>query len=180
MKKLLPAIIISSLFSGYALADAEETGSDTNTGQVLFSGTVTSVTCHIDVEVDGLRNDTVDLKSMKPTEKQGIAVNFSLVPRTEECLKQTKAQVGWQSAGLTNSGLKNMNGTAKGVSILLTAINSTTPNQDVTIKQQTIDFGDGTNAIRNMNFKAQMVATEGETVTKGSVLATATYSISYI
>ncbi|SUB84081.1 fimbrial protein PefA [Pragia fontium] len=179
MKKLLPAIIISSLFSGYALADAEETGSDTNTGQVQFIGAVTSETCDIDVEVGGLKQSTVDLKSMKPSEKQGKEVEFSLVPRTEECLKKTSGEVGWQSSGFTNSGLANMNGTAKGVSILLTAINSTTPNQEVTFNRQTIDFGNGANAIGNMTFKAQMVATKDETVTQGTVIATATYAVAY-
>ncbi|AKJ43575.1 fimbrial protein [Pragia fontium] len=171
MNKLLLGIIISgSLFSGYASA---------NTGEVQFIGSVTSETCDIDTEVDGLIKSTIDLKSMKPSDKKGEEVEFSLVPRTEECLKKTSGTVGWQSSGFTNSGLANMNGTAGGVSILLTAVNSKTPNQTVTYNNQNVEFGDGTNAIGDMTFKAQMVATSGQTVSEGTVLATATYAVAY-
>ena len=72
-----------------------------------------------------------------------------------------------------------MKGTANGVSIQLTAMNSTTPNQDVTYNSQTVDFGNGTDAIGNMNFKARMLATTGQTVTEGTIISTATYAVAY-
>lgn len=172
MKKLfLGAIISTSLFSGYAFSE--------NTGEVQFIGSVTAATCDIDTEVGGLVKSTIDLGKMTTQDTSGEYVEFSLVPRTEECLKKTNGTVGWQSAGFTNSGLANMSGTAGGVSIQLTAINSTTPNEDVTYNKQNVDFGDGTNEIGNMKFKARMFATKGQTVTEGTVLSTATYAVAY-
>lgn len=93
--------------------------------------------------------------------------------------EKTSGQVGWQSAGFTNSGLANMKGTAGGVSIQLTAINSTTPNQDVTYNNQSVDFGNGNDPIGNMKFKARMTATAGQTVTEGTVISSATYAVAY-
>ncbi|HGN0869387.1 TPA: fimbrial protein [Providencia alcalifaciens] len=171
MKKiLLPLICSSVLLSGAAFA---------NTGEVQFIGAVTSATCDIDTEVGGLVKSTIDLGKMTTADTNGDYVEFSLVPRTDECLKKTNGQVGWQSAGFTNSGLANMKGTANGVSIQLTAMNSTTPNQDVTYNSQTVDFGNGTDAIGNMNFKARMLATTGQTVTEGTIISTATYAVAY-
>lgn len=171
MKKLLlPLIMSSALFGGYTFA---------NTGEVQFIGAVTSETCDIDTEVGGLVKSTIDLGKMTTADKNGDYVEFDLVPRTDECLKKTNGQVGWQSAGFTNSGLANMKGTAGGVSIQLTAMNSTTPNQDVTYNSQTVDFGNGTDAIGNMKFKARMLATTGQTVTEGTVISSATYAVAY-
>lgn len=171
MKKLLlPAIISISLLSGYTSA---------NTGEVQFIGAVTSETCDIDTEVGGLVKSTIDLGKMTTADTYGDYVNFELVPRTEECLKKTSGQVGWNSAGFTNTGLANMKGTASGVSIQLTAVNSTTPNQDVTYNRQTIDFGNGTDAIGNLKFKARMSATAGGTLSEGTVISSATYAVAY-
>ncbi|GKX64275.1 fimbrial protein [Pragia fontium] len=171
MNKLLLGVIISgSLFSGYALA---------NTGEVQFIGSVTSETCDIDTEIGGLVKSTIDLGTMTTSDTKGKEVAFSLVPRSEECLKKTSGTVGWQSAGFTNSGLANMKGTAGGVSILLTAVNSKTPNQTVTYNSQNVEFGDGAKAIGNMEFKAQMVATSGQTLTEGTVISSATYAVAY-
>ncbi len=171
MKKLLlPLIISSALFSGYTTA---------NTGEVQFIGAVTSETCDIDTEIGGLVKSTIDLGKMTTADTNGDSVNFDLVPRSEDCLKKTSGQVGWQSAGFTNTGLANMKGTANGVSIQLTAINSTTPNQDVTYNSQTVDFGNGTDAIGNLKFKARMSATKGQTLTEGTVISSATYAVAY-
>ncbi|HFU3231298.1 TPA: fimbrial protein [Proteus mirabilis] len=171
MKKLLlPLVMSSALFSGYTLA---------NTGEVQFIGAVTSETCDIDTEIGGLVKSTIDLGKMTTADTNGKYVEFELVPRTDECLKKTSGQVGWQSTGFTNSGLANMKGTAGGVSIQLTAINSTTPNQDVTYNNQSVDFGNGNDPIGNMKFKARMTATAGQTVTEGTVISSATYAVAY-
>lgn len=171
MKKLLlPLIISGALFSGYTSA---------NTGEVQFIGSVTSETCDINTEIGGLIKSTIDLGQMTTEDKTGDYVDFDLVPRSEECLKKTSGQVGWQSAGFTNTGLANMKGTANGVSIQLTAINSTTPNQDVTYNSQSVDFGNGTDAIGNLKFKARMAATTGQTLTEGTVISSATYAVAY-
>ncbi|HHN8583332.1 MULTISPECIES: fimbrial protein [Providencia] len=171
MKKLLlPAIIGVTLLGGYASA---------NTGEVQFIGAVTSETCDIDTEIGGLVKSTIDLGKMTTADTHGDYVDFELVPRTDECLKKTSGQVGWQSAGFTNTGLANMKGTANGVSIQLTAVNSTIPNQDVTYNSQSVDFGNGTDAIGNMKFKARMAATTGQTLKEGTVISSATYAVAY-
>lgn len=171
MKQMaIAAAIISALGMGAASA---------NTGEVQFIGAVTDTTCNINPVVNGAVKNTIDLGTMKVDGTGADEVAFELVPDSQACLDKTSASVGWQSAGFDQNGLSNMKGDATGASIKITAVNSTTANQSVTSNMQTIDFGNGTDAIGSFEFTSQLVKNDGATATPGTVISSATYAVAY-
>ncbi|EAA0698994.1 fimbrial protein [Salmonella enterica] len=175
MKKTLVVSAIALGFMGVtSIASA-------NTGEVQFIGAVTDTTCNISPEVDGVMKSTIQLGTMKTDGTGAQEINFKLVPDTQACLDKTNASVGWQSAGFDNNGLVNMKGDATGAAIELVAVNSTTANEKVTFNNQNIEFGDGTNAIGNFEFKTKLVKTfaTGTLATPGTVISSAAYAVAY-
>lgn len=150
-----------------------------NTGEVQFIGAVTDTTCNINPEVDGFMKSTIQLGTMKLDGTGAQAVNFNLVPDTDECLAKTNASVGWQSAGFDNNGLVNMKGDATGASIELVAVNSKTANEKVTFNKQNIEFGNGTDAIGKFEFTAKLVKSTAGNATPGTVISSASYAVAY-
>lgn len=170
-KRFLTALVVSALTSSAAFAG--------NTGEVRFIGAVTSATCNFTTEVNGVVKDTIDLGSMATNEKESKEVKFQLVPDGQECFAKTSGVVGWQSAGFTANGLANMNGTAKGVSIELVAVNSTNANTAITSNNQNAQFGNEQDGIGKFEFSTRMVQVESQAVEAGSVLAVASYAVAY-
>ncbi len=171
-KHFISALVVSALASSVASA---------NTGEVRFIGSVTSETCKFTTQVNGAVKDTIDLGTMSEKDTQGKPVAFSLVPDDAKCLNKTNGVVGWQSSGFSTTGLANMNGTAKNVSIQLKALNSNPINSLVTSNNQNVTFGgDGNStAINTLDFEANMVVNPGQKAEVGSVLAVATYAVAY-
>lgn len=172
MKKLaIASLILGTITSGAASA--------AQSGEVRFIGTVTDVTCNITPEIDGLTSNVINLGTMKTDGSGAKDVEFQLVPSTKECLEKTNASVVWQSAAFTNNGLANTQGDAKGVSIQLTAVNSVTPNQNISGNMQNITFGDGKDKIGAFKFKTKMVKNTSGEITAGTVASSASYAVSY-
>lgn len=181
-KSLLAATVLTSLaFSGTVLAEIPP-GSQGN-GQILFKGSVLKAPCGLAPGIDG-DNQSIDLGQVAdaqlttigystPTEFKIKLVGCTFDPKA---VAETKVNVRFDgmSVGGTN-GFLGISGDAKGLAIrLLDAA-----NKPVKIATQsspyTLRTGDN-----SLQFSAQVVALEGETITAGHYDALASFSLTYL
>lgn len=171
-KRFLTALVVSALTSTAAFAGS--------TGEVRFIGSVTTATCDFVAEVDGAVKDTIDLGTMAVNDTEGRTITFHLTPKgtnVSECLTKTNGEVGWQSADFTSTGIANAGGTAKGVAIELIADNGS--DTHITNDNKNAAFGNGQDPITSFKFTTRMLKMNNETVVPGTVLAVASYAVSY-
>ncbi len=140
-------MLISSLalavMSGSAMAGI-------NGGEVQFSGVVANTTCDIGLVSNGSASNVIDLGTAATTgNKQSTPVNFTLQP-TNACVvtpasggsdssAQTQANVSF-TGNFDSVGLKPTSGSATDARLKLTAVNSTTPNTEITKSSNSTAF----------------------------------------
>lgn len=167
---LLP-LIITTMFAQQASANA---------GNMQFSGSVTTQTCDINPVVDGTTMNDIDLGTIdytasgRATENNGKVVSFSL-QSAAGCTNANGADVSWIGSSFNNAGLSNHQGTAKGITVKLTADNAS-GTKDININHQSVSFNKDVNEFK---FTAQMIADGTTAVTPGSVIAHAAYTVAY-
>ncbi|AOV96341.1 hypothetical protein A9798_04860 [Edwardsiella hoshinae] len=172
MKKTIIASMVSlaaiSMFASYATAA---------TGDVQFIGAVTATTCALTPEIAGSSNPIIQLKDVA-TNATGTAVDFTLKANgTAGCtgLDNSKtAEIAWMGQ-FNSEGLMNQGGSATGAWVKLTAVNSKTPNTDITAASPSASFaGD---AIKNTGAQFKAVLNGGATA--GDFRSVAAFAVAY-
>ncbi|CAD5569010.1 fimbrial protein [Escherichia coli] len=167
---VLSSAVAAVMMSGFANA--------ADNGEVAFLGAVTAQTCDIETSVDGAVTNLVQLGSVA-TGGQKSEKEFSLKlkdPTNCDVTNTPAAFVTWNASSLTATGLSNTNGTATDAVLTLTALNSKTPNTDVTSSTNEIEFVSD-NVKNDGAFKFKATLTSG--TDKGSVDTAAAYVVRY-
>lgn len=184
MKTLtLSALMATALFTA--------TSASANTGTIKFSGTITSSTCDIQVEVDGVVSPTgvAELGNFKVTDATAIGtfgtpVAISLVPDLATCDTPpggVNAQLSVVSARVDSANTDVITSTDTdttnvGVQFVLASDTSVVNAGNVNLTSGSTDL-DGTTAA--VNFVAQPYAVV-DTIASGLIGGTASYTISYL
>ncbi|WP_323667817.1 fimbrial protein PefA [Citrobacter braakii] len=139
---MLISTLALAVMSGSAMADI-------NGGTIQFSGVVSSTTCDIGLVSNGSSSGIIDLGTAGTAagKKQAPAVNFVLQP-TNACVitpdvsgaaAGTQANVSF-TGEFDSVGLRPTSGTATDARVLLTAVNSATPNSQITKSNNSAAF----------------------------------------
>ncbi|HGS4746581.1 TPA: fimbrial protein [Vibrio parahaemolyticus] len=176
MKKIsLATILLASLASSSVFA---------NTGTVQFIGSISDTTCDFTAEQDGAQTNNVDLGTWSVSDVNSDAtsiVDFSLVGKDGSTgnvctlasgqsvdVSWIPASGSWDAYGLQNTG------TAQGAAVKLMDKNEAVFSTVKTnVNYTEADVTDG-----RLPFKAQIVKTD-TTVTAGTVLSSAAFSVAY-
>lgn len=158
--------------------------------EVNFSGSVTSTTCDLGVDVGGTFDNNLNLGSVAPSVSgnSGTAKSFTLKPYdttqagcgslTGASPSATNVTITWGgalgAAGFTNQATGTS--VANGARVTLKAVNSTTVNQVITSGQNSATFTvanlTGTDGAK---FEATLVGAN----TPGAYQSTATFTVTY-
>ncbi|HBC0988745.1 TPA: fimbrial protein [Morganella morganii] len=155
-KSIIASIIALGMVSGVAHA------ADAQTGEVLFTGSVTTETCNIVPEIEGSSvKNTIELGTVAP-DGTGDYKNFAFKaanPADPACVAlavPTKtATVSLASGALTGNGLGITSGTATDAYVLLESTNAKT-NVNVTLNKKTADFTADKIISDGLKFKAAL------------------------
>lgn len=155
-----------------------------NGGEVQFSGVVANTTCDIGLISNGSASNVIDLGTAATTgNKQSTPINFILQP-TNACVvtptsggsdasAQTQANVSF-TGNFDTVGLKPTSGTATDSRVLLTAVNSTTANSQITKSNNSAAF-----SLTNLNKGASFNATLQAGTLSGDYHSSLVYAVTY-
>lgn len=135
-------MLISSLalaiMSGSAMANI-------NGGEIQFQGSVSTTTCDIQTQTPSGQSNTVELGNVAPG-GTGAKVGFSLQPSSNCAASAQAGQAAGTQASISftgpfdTKGVKPTSGAADDARLKLTAVNSTTANQEITKTQNNAAF----------------------------------------
>lgn len=176
MKKLILGSAIVAI-----LGVASNAMAAPNNGTVNFIGSVSTATCELslqDSSGSGVTNINLGTLSTAST-GNATAVNFKLVPQTDDCIKKTQADISWTSATLGTSGIDNAakrNGTNAYVQVKAT---NATGTGDFIIKKGQSSFGYNVNGgIKSFDYSATLTK-PAVALTPGIFTASASYMVTY-
>lgn len=172
---MLISTLALAVMSGSAMADI-------NGGTIQFSGVVSSTTCDIGLISNGSSSGIIDLGTAGTAagNKQATAVNFVLQP-TNECVitpdagaaAGTQANVSF-TGEFDSVGLRPASGTATDARVLLTALNSATPNSQITKSNNSAAFN-----LADLNKGASFNAVLQAGAKPGDYHSTLVYAVTY-
>ncbi|HGM5491476.1 TPA: fimbrial protein [Serratia fonticola] len=181
-KNLLAATVLASLaFSATVLAEAPP-GSQGN-GQILFKGSVLKAPCGLAPGIDG-DNQSIDLGQVADSQLTTIGYNtptefkIKLVGCTFDPKAVAEAKVNVRFDGMSvggANGLLGVSGDAKGLAIRL--LDAANKQVKIATKSAPYTLRTGDNTLQ---FSAQVVALEGETVVAGHYDALTSFSLTYL
>lgn len=157
-KSIIASVIALGMVSGIAHA------ADAQTGEVLFTGSVTTETCNIVTDVDGgTAKDTVQLGTVKPN-GMGAYKNFAFKaadPADAACVALAAsgktASVTLNSGALNANGLGVTNGGATDAYVLLASTNAKT-DVNITTSKRVAEFDVANIVTDGLKFKAGLKA----------------------
>lgn len=173
-KTLITALLAGLFMSSSAFAEP-------NVGTMSFSGVVSSMTCDIYSEVDGVKTSHVDLGIVN-IGAEGKARTILLKPSAgSQCAKpgvEKDASVVWSSAALNAEGIGNIGGIAVDSTVLMKAEPSNVPSVPIHDGQTKADFpaddASGDKA-KGMKFAAKLKGGN----TAGTFKSIASYTVAY-
>lgn len=175
MKKLILGSAIVAI-----LGVASNAMAAPNTGTVNFIGTVSTATCELslqDSSGSGVTNINLGTLSTAST-GNATAVNFKLVPQTDDCIKKTQADISWTSATLGTNGIDNAAKKGTNAYVQVKATNATGTG-DFIIKKGQSSFGyNVTGGIKSFDYSASLTKPT-DALTPGAFSASASYIVSY-
>ncbi|EMD6874493.1 fimbrial protein [Escherichia coli] len=174
MKKLMVASAVAmAMVAGSAMA------SDNQQDQIQFLGVVTETTCDITSNVDGAVNNVVQLGTVKKGENGELKNIVLKAKEGTNCsgLDTKKAIISFQGP-LGDSGLENINGSAKNATVTLIAKNSSTPDQEVKKGHSNIEFPADLVNSDGYQFQAQLKS-DAIGVTAGTFESALAYAVTY-
>ncbi|MDR0217288.1 MAG: hypothetical protein LBI71_00125 [Enterobacteriaceae bacterium] len=179
MNKLaITALVVSVMASGIVYADQDG-------GIIMFSGSVSDITCNISPESTDGENNLIKLGNMKSDDPASTPKTFKLVPTAGSdagCATATTVTVSWQASGLGPKGIRST-GTSKDVAVQITpdvtegiTATPTTPITEGQGNQDTVFTGTGP---ITPSYSVKMVNISNGKAETGSVEASASYAIAY-
>lgn len=175
MKKTILASILG-------LGMAANASADINGGQVLFLGSVSSVTCDIVVENESGQQDIeINLGTMPAgAGRSGTPVTFALTSRDGQACDLgtlTSASITFESTNLEGDYLMNRHGDAENVGVKLSYTGTATP-VDITANRRTVSQAlTGEPSVFRAPFRAQMVSVG--TATAGTLSTSASFAVAF-
>ena len=162
------ALIVSSMTAAHASSDT-----------VNFIGVVTSVTCEISIEVEGVDtpSNIVDLGTIA-TSTTGTAVEFTIMSESStggECAATTGAKVIWSGSTMTSTGFDN-SASATAIDTIMTLTGKPAIGDVAITTASTVVSFTTAEVAAGMPFEAQMASSN----TPGQFNTTATYSVNYL
>ncbi|WP_411755173.1 fimbrial protein [Serratia sp. (in: enterobacteria)] len=181
-KTLLAATVLASLaLSGTVQADVPP-GSQGN-GQILFKGYVLKAPCGLAPGIDG-DNQSINLGQVSDAQLTTIGYatptefKIKLIGCTFDAKAAAETKVNVRFDGMSvggANGFLGVSGDAKGLAIRL--LDSSNKQVKIATKSEPYTLRTGDNTLQ---FSAQVVSLEGETVTAGHYDALTSFSLTYL